>query len=178
VAKSNLSDKTVSRVAASIHAVKRPADVVVASIHWGRNWGYDIPRAHTAFAHALIDEARVDVVHGHSSHHAKGIEVYNDKLILYGCGDLLTDYEGIPGCEAFRGDLALMYVVTLEPSSGELVRCEITPMQMRRFQLHHVSREDAEWVRDTLQREGRPLRTQVALHSDQTLTLRWGRQNP
>ena len=148
----------------------------MASLHWGGNWGYTIPPHQTRFAHHLIDMAGVDVVHGHSSHHAKGIEVYHDKLILYGCGDLLTDYEGIRGHEAFRDDLAVMYVVSLEPSSGELVRCVITPMQMRRFQLHHVAREDAEWLRDTLNREGRPLRTQVELHPDQTLTLRWGRQ--
>ena len=34
--------------------------------------------------------------------------------ILYGCGDLLTDYEGIRGNEAYRGDLGLLYLVTLE----------------------------------------------------------------
>lgn len=39
--------------------------------------------------------AGVDVVHGHSSHHAKGAEVYRGKLILYGAGDLISDYEGI-----------------------------------------------------------------------------------
>jgi len=39
--------------------------------------------------------AGVDVVHGHSSHHAKGFEVYAGKLIIYGAGDLISDYEGI-----------------------------------------------------------------------------------
>jgi poly-gamma-glutamate synthesis protein (capsule biosynthesis protein) len=37
----------------------------------------------------------VDVVHGHSSHHCKGAEVYRGRLVLYGCGDLISDYEGI-----------------------------------------------------------------------------------
>jgi len=31
------------------------------------------------------------------------------RLILYGCGDFLNDYEGIRGYEEYRGDLALMY---------------------------------------------------------------------
>ena len=53
------------------------------------------------FAHRLIDAAGVDLVHGHSSHHAKGIEVYRGKLILYGCGDFLNDYEGISGYGEF-----------------------------------------------------------------------------
>ena len=39
------------------------------------------------FAHRLIEEAGVSVVYGHSSHHAKAIEIYRDRLILYGCGD-------------------------------------------------------------------------------------------
>ncbi len=42
-----------------------------------------------------MDEAAVDIVHGHSSHHPKGIEAYKGKPILYGCGDFLSDYEGI-----------------------------------------------------------------------------------
>ena len=33
------------------------------------------------------------MVHGHSSHHAKGAELYQGKLIIYGAGDLISDYE-------------------------------------------------------------------------------------
>lgn len=47
------------------------------------------------FTRALIDDAGVDLVFGHSSHHPKALEVYNGRLILYGCGDLINDYEGI-----------------------------------------------------------------------------------
>ena len=47
------------------------------------------------FPPPFIAAAGVDLVHGHSSHHAKGAEVYRGKLILYGCGDLISDYEGI-----------------------------------------------------------------------------------
>lgn len=39
--------------------------------------------------------AGIDVVHGHSSHHAKGFEVHRGRLIVYGAGDLISDYEGI-----------------------------------------------------------------------------------
>jgi Putative enzyme of poly-gamma-glutamate biosynthesis (capsule formation) len=77
--------------------VKQQGDIVVASIHWGGNWDYKVPREQREFAHKLIDEAGVDVIHGHSSHHIKGIEVYRGKLIMYGCSDLLNDYEGISG---------------------------------------------------------------------------------
>ncbi|MCH1933163.1 CapA family protein, partial [Shewanella sp. A25] len=65
----DLSGRTVGRIAERVQAVKRPCDIVVASIHWGANWGYGIAREQRVFAHALIDEASVDVIHGHSSHH-------------------------------------------------------------------------------------------------------------
>lgn len=45
-----------------------PGDLVLVSVHWGSNWGYEVPDEHVDFAHALVD-AGVDVVHGHSSHH-------------------------------------------------------------------------------------------------------------
>src|SRR2546423_1740667 len=59
-------------------------DLIIASIHWGSNWGYEIPRDQIAFAHRLIEEG-IAIVHGHSSHHVKAIEVFKGRLILYGC---------------------------------------------------------------------------------------------
>src|SRR5579883_837010 len=85
------------------------------------------------FAHDLIDLAGVDIVHGHSSHHAKAIEVYRGKLILYGCGDFLNDYEGISGDEVYRGDLVLMYLPTVEAASGRLLGLIMVPFRIKNF---------------------------------------------
>jgi len=145
----------------------------VVSIHWGSNWGYDIPPEQVAFAHRLIDDAGVDVIHGHSSHHVKGIEVYRDRPVLYGCGDFLNDYEGISGYERFRGDLALMYLLSMDPATGELVRLQMTPMQVKYLRANRASRADALWLRDTLNRESKQFGTRVELHEGDTLTLRW-----
>lgn len=148
-----LSDDTVRRIGTQIEGVKRESDIVVASIHWGSNWGYDVSEMQIDFAHRLIDEAGVDVIHGHSSHHPRGIEIYGDRPIFYGCGDFLNDYEGISGYEAYRDDLVLMYLVTMEPVTGRLERLELLPFQIRKFRLNHVSREDADWLRQTMDRE-------------------------
>jgi poly-gamma-glutamate synthesis protein (capsule biosynthesis protein) len=91
----DLSAPEVSRIAGLVSRAKQPRDLALVSIHWGGNWGYRVPAKHHRFAHALVEEAGVDLVHGHSSHHPKGIEVWKGKLILYGCGDFLNDYEGI-----------------------------------------------------------------------------------
>ncbi|NKE73806.1 CapA family protein [Candidatus Manganitrophus noduliformans] len=170
----DLSERTVRQIAGRVQSTKRPGDIVVASIHWGGNWGYDIPQEQIRFAHQLIDEAGVDVIHGHSSHHAKGIEVHREKPILYGCGDFLTDYEGIEGYETFRDDLALIYLATIDPSSGKLVRFEMVPFQMKRFRLHRASEEDARWLEKMFNREGHPFGTWVELKEDLSLVLRMG----
>lgn len=164
VALTELTGGGAERITARVRAAKRPGDVVVVSIHWGSNWGFEVPSEQRRFAHALIDggervcfgrgrarvltgllcppavlrlwsacgegwysqrpqpscpvlpvcgsvvislsnngghapllclPAGVDVVHGHSSHHLKGAELYRGRLVAYGCGDLISDYEGI-----------------------------------------------------------------------------------
>jgi poly-gamma-glutamate capsule biosynthesis protein CapA/YwtB (metallophosphatase superfamily) len=146
-----LSNATAEEILQRIDRVRCPGDIVVASIHWGSNWGYEVPQAHVGFAHRLIDGG-VDIVHGHSSHHPRPIEVYRKKLVLYGCGDFIDDYEGITGFEAFRNDLVLMYLPTIDPHSGELLRLCMTPFRIRGMRLNRVSREEAEWLRDSLHR--------------------------
>lgn len=144
--------------------------LVVVSLHWGGNWGFDLPGAHRTLAHELV-EAGVHVVHGHSSHHVKGIEIHRGQLILYGCGDLLTDYEGIHGHEQFRGDLGLLYVPRLD-RARKLRRLDMFPTRMHRLQVRRADREGMAWLEATLARCGQPLGTSVAVE-DGHLRLVW-----
>jgi poly-gamma-glutamate synthesis protein (capsule biosynthesis protein) len=169
----DLSERAVQSIARQVTQAKRPRDIVVVSLHWGANWGYRIPAGHRDFAHRLIDDAGVDLVHGHSTHHPVGIEVYRGKLVLYGCGDFLNDYEGISGYEGFRADLTLMYFPTLEPASGRLLRLEMTPMQIRRFRVNRASSEAARWLGDRLEGECGTLGTALVRAAAGRFTLRW-----
>lgn len=168
-----LSDAEADRVIASVSEQRRDddGDVVVASIHWGGNWGYPIPRAQRRFAHRLVESGVVDVIHGHSSHHAKAVEVHAGKPILYGCGDFLNDYEGIEGYEPYRDDLALMYFVTM--SSGRLVELRMFPLRIRRFRLERAPEHDVRWLKETLERESARFGTHVVVASDGALRARW-----
>ena len=168
----DLSAATVARVLDRIAHARRPGDITIASIHWGANWGYEVPEEQVGFAHALIDGAAVSVVHGHSSHHAKGLEVHGNRLILYGCGDFLNDYEGIMGYEAYRDDLPLMYFADIDPASGELVALEMVPLQIRRFRLTPASGGDAQWLAAALNRASRPFGARIDLAPDGRLRLR------
>ena len=169
----NLDADAVQHISNSINTVKQSGDIAVVSIHWGGNWGYDIPVWQLEFAHRLIDTASVDVVHGHSSHHVKGIEVYRGKLIIYGSGDLLNDYEGIGGHEEYRADLSLMYFPSVEPSTGKLVQLKMMPTQIRHLRINSADKNDALWLKDMLNREGRELGTRVRLNPDNSLVLEW-----
>jgi poly-gamma-glutamate synthesis protein (capsule biosynthesis protein) len=171
----DLSEATAARVCDQMRAHQQPGDLIIASIHWGSNWGYEIPREQVVFAHRLMKEG-VAIVHGHSSHHVKAIEVFKGHLILYGCGDFLTDYEGISGYEMFRGDLALMYLVDVDPQSGELVSARLVPMRMRRFRLERTSASDAKWLCDLLNELGKPFATQAHLGEEKSLMLEWQRE--
>src|SRR5260370_37096071 len=124
----DLSEATAARLADQMRVHQRTGDLMIASIHWGSNWGYEIPRDQIAFAHRLIEEG-IAIVHGHSSHHVKAIELFKGCLVLHGSGDFLTDYEGISGYEMFRGDLALMYLIELDSGSGELIAARLVPMR-------------------------------------------------
>jgi poly-gamma-glutamate synthesis protein (capsule biosynthesis protein) len=168
----DLSDATADAIGARVERVKRPRDVVVASVHWGENWGYDVPPEHARFARRLID-AGLDIVHGHSSHHPRPIEVYRHRLILYGCGDFIDDYEGIAGYEAYRDDLVLMYFASLTPA-GELERLRMVPLQHRRLRLTRASAVDTAWLRDTLQRVSGAFGTRVTLEAEGTLLVEPG----
>ncbi len=169
----DLSPASVARIAREIEAVKQKGDVVIASLHWGSNWGYSLAAAETAFAHELIDTAAVDIVHGHSSHHAKALEVYHNRLILYGCGDFINDYEGIGGYEEYRADLCLMYFARVAPHSGELLELNMMPMQIRHFRLNQVSPEDGRWFLSRLNREVKRFGCVVESTSAGEWHLRW-----
>jgi poly-gamma-glutamate capsule biosynthesis protein CapA/YwtB (metallophosphatase superfamily) len=159
-----LSEADALRAAEYIVSIKQPGDLAVVSLHWGSNWGYEIPAEQQLFAHTLIDRANVSILHGHSSHHAKAIEVYHKRLILYGCGDFLNDYEGIRGYEEYRSDLALMYFADVEAATGNLAAFEAVPLQIRNFKLNRPSRQDIEWMQRTLNRESLRFGTGIELN--------------
>jgi len=169
----DLSDRTMQEVTATIEHHARDGDILIVSVHRGANWGYSIPTEQIDFAHGLIDRAGVDMIHGHSSHHIKGLEVYHGRLILYGCGDFLNDYEGIGGHEQYRPDLTLMYFPTVDASTGALTGLRLAPMQIRHFRLNHAVQADAVWLRDTLEHASAGFGVRVVLEEDGMLAVRW-----
>jgi poly-gamma-glutamate synthesis protein (capsule biosynthesis protein) len=69
--------------AADIAALRKDADLVVASCHWGL--GDEVLDYMTEIAHAAID-AGADIVIGHGPHYSLPVELYRGKPIFYGLG--------------------------------------------------------------------------------------------
>jgi poly-gamma-glutamate capsule biosynthesis protein CapA/YwtB (metallophosphatase superfamily) len=113
----------------------------------------------------------VDVVHGHSSHHPRPLEIYRGRPVLYGCGDLVNDYEGLSGHERFRDDLRLLYLLEFEIGSHELRALRMVPLRARRMRLEHTSAGEARWLREVLTNSSRPFGTRVAVSEDDEVWL-------
>ncbi|MDX6749231.1 CapA family protein [Geminicoccaceae bacterium 1502E] len=151
----DLSPASLRTVAEAVAAARRPGDLVVISLHWGGNWGFELGQDELAFGQWLVEEAGVDLVHGHSSHHARAIQVHRGRLVLHGCGDLLNDYEGIGGYEAWRDDLAVLHLATLAGRPPRLAALDLEVMQIRRFRLNAASAADTAWLARTLGKASR-----------------------
>ncbi|MFJ8347709.1 CapA family protein [Streptomyces sp. NPDC094153] len=158
--------EAAAAVVARVRRARSPGDIVVVSVHWGSNWGYHVPREQIRFACALVDGG-VDVVHGHSSHHPRPVEVYRDRLILYGCGDFIDDYEGISGYEGYRDDLRIAYFPSLRAETGRLAGLRMVALRARRMRLEPATGEERAWLRATLAR----ISTGVVIASEPDGTL-------
>lgn len=168
-----LDDAEAERLAERVRRERRAGGIVVVSLHWGGNWVDELPSAHRRFAHRLIDLGAADIVHGHSSHHPLPIEVHGGKLVLYGCGDLVNDYEGIEPQGRHRSDLACLYFASLEHPGGTLVALKLVVMQLRRFRLEQAQALAEEELIGELQRGCRPLGTEIEPDGTGRWRLRW-----
>lgn len=165
-------DLGLARAVAHIRAHRRGGDLVVASLHWGENWVGPVPAAHRRIARQLIESGAADLVHGHSSHHPLPAEVHRGKLVLYGCGDLINDYEGIGEGGPARSDLVCLYSVTLE-KDGRLRDLEVIPFRIRRFSLRRMEHDEREWLRGFINRRSESFGTKFVTGRRRHWHLAW-----
>jgi poly-gamma-glutamate synthesis protein (capsule biosynthesis protein) len=170
---SALDESGLRRIENALERQRLPGDRVLVSLHWGSNWVPQIPDAHRRFAHALIDRGLADLVHGHSSHHPLPIEVHRGRAILYGCGDLINDYEGIRPHKSLRSDLGCLWCLTFSASDGALEGAEILPLQLRRFRLSRPDAEARRWLTGWLGESCAALGTRLREGDHGSLRVAW-----
>lgn len=118
-------------------------DLKIVSIHWGPNYQWSPSAEIKSLAYFFIDECGVDLIHGHSSHHIQGVEIYKGKLILYGCGDFVDDYAVV---HEFRNDLSALWQVTVaeEDEKLKIKRLEVFPNRIKNFQAGLLDRSEVD----------------------------------
>jgi poly-gamma-glutamate synthesis protein (capsule biosynthesis protein) len=92
---------------------------------------------------------------------------------LYGCGDLLTDDEGITGHEQFRSELGALYVPTFDTATDRLEQLSLVPTRMLRFRLTTPATPGPELVRRDAGAGEPPLGIGVAQDDQQRLHIDW-----
>jgi poly-gamma-glutamate capsule biosynthesis protein CapA/YwtB (metallophosphatase superfamily) len=65
----------------------------------------------------------------------------------------------------------LLYLPTVDPHTGELLRLRMTPFRIQRMRLNRISPEEAAWLRDTVHRASCEFGTAVDLAPDGALML-------
>ncbi|MBK6698101.1 MAG: CapA family protein [Myxococcales bacterium] len=70
-----------------IRKLRKRVDVVCVSCHWGEENTFEVHPAARRLGHQILD-AGADVILGHHSHLAQGVEVRGGKVIFYSLGNL------------------------------------------------------------------------------------------
>lgn len=77
-----------------IKELRPNCDYVIPIIHFGRENSHDLEEEQVSSAKAYID-AGADIVVGHHAHTLQGIEIYNEKPIIYNLGNFLFNNETV-----------------------------------------------------------------------------------
>lgn len=69
-----------------VEAARPQCDILIASVHWGKEYRYKPEKSQQKLGRALID-AGADLVIGHHPHVVQGVERYRDRYIVYSLGN-------------------------------------------------------------------------------------------
>lgn len=106
VAYADLRHGVPSWLTAEIGRLRREAEIVLVTPHWGPNMTTEPPPYVRAAARELV-AAGATLVAGHSAHLCHGVAW----PVLYDLGDFLDDYRADP---RLRNDLSLLFLVTVD----------------------------------------------------------------
>ncbi len=123
-----------------IKRTKADVDILIVSAHWGSNWGYRPEPEHVGFSHFLVD-CGADIVFGHSCHVFRGVEIYQNRPIIYSAGDFIDDY-AVDSDE--RNDESFIFLV--ETEGTHIKGLKLYPTVIRNFQARHAKGETGERI--------------------------------
>ena len=110
-------------MAEDVKRLKKAADFVVVSVHWGQEYMRFPDSLQVDRAHALVD-AGADLVLGHHPHVLQPVECYKGALIFYSLGNFVFDQQGKKETESM--------IATISLRRGAPAEAELVPMRITR----------------------------------------------
>jgi poly-gamma-glutamate capsule biosynthesis protein CapA/YwtB (metallophosphatase superfamily) len=150
-------------LATEVRRLRLHADIVIVSVHWGGNWGYEPPPEHRALGRMLV-QAGADVVFGHSCHVFRGIEVMGRSVIIYSAGDFVDDYT-VDRVE--RNDWSFVFL--LEVIQGRVARLHLRPTVIKDLQARLAGDRVAHRIIAKMRDLCRDLGTSVQVSGDEAI---------
>ena len=77
-----------------IKSIREETDYIVTIIHYGTEGSHDLEEEQISSSHQYID-AGSDIVVGHHAHNLQGVEIYNDKPIIYNLGNFIFNADTV-----------------------------------------------------------------------------------
>lgn len=91
-------------------ARQRGAEVVMVSLHWGHEGQAEVTPAQRALAEQLTADGSIDLIVGHHAHVLQPIELINDRWVIFGLGNLVSNMPAGERWPAASQDAAVVSV--------------------------------------------------------------------
>lgn len=138
-----------------VKKLRPKVDLLILTIHWGPNWREHPSQEFINAAHSLID-CGVDIIHGSSAHILQGIEIYKRRLIMYGTGDFVDDYQVDP---VLRNDCSAFFEVTVDKNNIKQV--QLIPVLINDMQVNIAQGEEKHTIIDRMEQLSQELGTSI-----------------
>ncbi len=102
--KPGVAPRKIEYIMEDVLKAREQADLLIVSLHWGKEESFDVLPEQIEMAHRLIDSG-VDIILGHHPHQFHGIEIYKGKPIVYSMGNFIFDQNDPENQESFILDL-------------------------------------------------------------------------
>ena len=136
-------------------------DLLIVSVHWGSPMREMPEESVVTFAHSLV-EAGADIIHGHGARLFQGVEIYEDRMILYDTGSIIDDFEASP---TLRNDLC--FFVRAQVDRKGLRRVEFVPVYKSKQQVNRAQGDAFRMGVRNLLKRSEPFKTQFLVEPDQ-----------
>lgn len=121
----------------TVGELEEKADIVIVSLHWGKEYTLLPSREQLSLAHRLVD-AGASLILGHHPHRVQGIGHYRRGIIAYSLGNFVFDQQDELGKESI--------ILLIELTDSQVKRVTIIPVVIVNFRPVQASNEMGERI--------------------------------